>query len=531
MSFLESIFYVMWRGAAIGLIISAPMGPVGILCIQRTLDKGRRAGFFTGVGAALSDLFYCLLTGFGLSFIEEFLERNSAVIQLFGSVVLIFFGIYLFKKNPARQLRKPSEETAVSTKKSILAGFFFTFSNPLILFLIIGLFARFNFLLPELKIYNYFIGYVFIALGALAWWWIVTFFIDKVRSHFNLRSMWLINKIIGSIILIFALVGIIGGIMDLAGGNNARGANTSSIYANSYRGFDAIGGDSLVKAGECRKIAADAAANPFILRVAMTPADKLWSMTFISNDGHALILQFSNEEMSDGVSTVPVMICRAFLDGNMMKESHIQYGLDLSYGEKLLTASRRSDVLSIMMGSRKPLHLLDLGIRDLTVDSIAFTPSAEGSIAIRNLMLEVDSRRDPGSLLTPWTDTELLNSYLENSSDPMEGYWKYLDSSVDTGLVRLGGNYSFASVRSTDGYDLVYLEGAEILPDYWTEGFLKAHLSATGIPGVWEVSWNDSEGFTMKSGIRAQTDGNNDILNIQFPENNTSIRFCKILKR
>ena len=153
MGFLESIFYMAWRGIAIGLIISAPMGPVGMLCIQRTLDKGRRAGFYTGIGAAISDLFYSLLTGFGLSFIEEFLERNQNVIQLVGSAVLIAFGVYLFRRNPSRGLKKPAEEH-FSAKKSILGGFLFTFSNPLILFLIIGLFARFNFLLPEFKLYQ-----------------------------------------------------------------------------------------------------------------------------------------------------------------------------------------------------------------------------------------------------------------------------------------------------------------------------------------------------------------------------------------
>lgn len=215
MTFIESIFYMMWRGVAIGMLISAPMGPVGMLCIQRTLDKGRRAGFFTGVGAALSDLFYCLLTGFGLSFIEEFLERNSNIIQLVGSGVLIAFAIYLFKKNPAKSLnRKVPEE--ISPKKNILGGFLFTFSNPLILFLIIGLFARFNFLMPEIKFYAYFIGFVFIFAGALFWWWLVTLFIDKVRSHFNIRSMWLINRIIGIVILLFAVVGIITSIVNLA---------------------------------------------------------------------------------------------------------------------------------------------------------------------------------------------------------------------------------------------------------------------------------------------------------------------------
>ena len=150
MSPIESIIYMIWRGIAIGVLISAPMGPVGILCIQRTLDKGKKAGFYTGIGAAISDIFYCLLTGFGLSFIEDFINDNQNVIQLVGSIVLIAFSIYLFRKNPSSGMRRPLPQN-VSAKKNILGGFLFTFSNPLIIFLIIGLFARFNFLIPEIK--------------------------------------------------------------------------------------------------------------------------------------------------------------------------------------------------------------------------------------------------------------------------------------------------------------------------------------------------------------------------------------------
>lgn len=211
----ESIFYMIWRGLAIGLFISAPMGPVGMLCIQRTLDKGRRTGFFTGIGASLSDLFYCLVTGFGLSFIEEFIERNQNVIQMLGSLVLIAFGIYLFRQNPAKRLTKP-QRTGNNDKKNMLTGFLFTLTNPLILFLIIGLFARFNFLLPDFKFYHIIIGYIFIAAGALLWWYAVTYAVDKLRSHFNVRSMWLINRLIACIIFIFALVGIITAIVAIA---------------------------------------------------------------------------------------------------------------------------------------------------------------------------------------------------------------------------------------------------------------------------------------------------------------------------
>lgn len=183
------------------------MGPVGVLCIQRTLDKGRNAGLFTGIGAAISDLFYSIITAFGLSFIEEFLTRNQNVIQLIGSLVLVAFGIYIFRKNPATDLRR--NPTAASTpKKDILTGFAFTVSNPLIVFLIIGLFARFNFLGKDIMWYHHIAGFLFLLAGALFWWWSITWLVNKVRAHFNLRSMWLINRITGTIIFIFSAVGI-----------------------------------------------------------------------------------------------------------------------------------------------------------------------------------------------------------------------------------------------------------------------------------------------------------------------------------
>lgn len=212
---MEDIFYMLWRGLAIGILVSAPMGPVGMLCIQRTLNKGRKSGLYTGFGAAVSDLFYCLLTGFGLSFIEGFLERNQDIIQLIGSAVLIGFGLYIFRQNPSHKLKK-APDAATSHKTDFISGFLFTFSNPLILFLIVGLFARFNFLMPEIRFYHYIIGFIFILGGAALWWYLVTLFVDKVRTHFNLRSLWLINRIIGSIIFIFAAVGIAASIINMA---------------------------------------------------------------------------------------------------------------------------------------------------------------------------------------------------------------------------------------------------------------------------------------------------------------------------
>ena len=146
MTTVELLIYIIFRGLAIGILVSAPMGPIGVLCIQRTLNKGRRSGLATGIGASLSDLFYAMLTGFGLSIVVDFIENNQAPLQIAGSLVLTCFGIYLYRQNPARNIRKRLNQKSSFTQ-DFASSFLLTLSNPLILLLLIGLFARLNFYL------------------------------------------------------------------------------------------------------------------------------------------------------------------------------------------------------------------------------------------------------------------------------------------------------------------------------------------------------------------------------------------------
>lgn len=211
---MDPLFYILPRGIAIGALISAPMGPIGMLVIQRTLSKGRWPAFFTGMGAAFSDLIYCLLTGFCLSFITGFLDSHQLAIQLIGGVVIAAFGMFLFRKNPTRALKTAVENTS-NYWGDTASGFLLTFSNPLILFFIIGLFARFNFLLPEYGIHHYVFAYITILGGAVLWWYFVTTFVSRLRKRINVRSLWLINRIIGIILLVMGVAGIVMAVIDI----------------------------------------------------------------------------------------------------------------------------------------------------------------------------------------------------------------------------------------------------------------------------------------------------------------------------
>ena len=103
-----NILDFIFKGIVIGIIASAPMGPVGILCIQRTLNKGRWYGFVTGIGAACSDIVYAMFTGLGMSFVMDFVNnaQNKFYLQISGSLLLLVFGVYCFMSNPMKNMHK-----------------------------------------------------------------------------------------------------------------------------------------------------------------------------------------------------------------------------------------------------------------------------------------------------------------------------------------------------------------------------------------------------------------------------------------
>jgi threonine/homoserine/homoserine lactone efflux protein len=205
---IEAIINLLWKGVIIGMVVSAPLGPVGILCIQRTLNKGRWYGFVTGLGASLSDIIYALITGYGMSFVFDYVNQNIYYLQLLGSLMLLAFGVYTFRCNPVRSIRPVSGNKGTYLHNFVTA-FIVTLSNPLVIFLYIGLFARFSFVSEGILVSEAMLGYLAIVLGALIWWFSITFFVNKVRSRFNLRGIWILNRIIGTIVMVVAVIGFI----------------------------------------------------------------------------------------------------------------------------------------------------------------------------------------------------------------------------------------------------------------------------------------------------------------------------------
>lgn len=213
--FQFNILNTIFKGLIIGILASAPMGPVGILCVQRTLNKGRWYGFVTGLGATASDLFYALITGLGMSFVMDLINnaRNQFFLQILGSIMLLIFGIVSFRSNPTRNMHH-SGTTKGTYFHNGFTAFLVTLSNPLIILLFMAIFAQLAFIIPGHPL-EMCIGYLSIIAGALLWWFGLTWLIDKIKNIFEDYGIILINKVIGTIVIIFSLIVLLGTVFNL----------------------------------------------------------------------------------------------------------------------------------------------------------------------------------------------------------------------------------------------------------------------------------------------------------------------------
>ena len=201
-------------GMIIGVLVSAPTGPLGILCIQRTLHKGRLNGIVTGLGATTSDLVYAVLVGFSMNFVIDFVEQYRFVIQIVGSIILFFFGYKIFTKETEKSI---DDEKIGTTNRNLLStytsAFGLCFSNPIIIFLFIALFARFNFFSSKSNVYQVLLALSSIFVGALSWRVTLTMIVGSLRKKFKKRGLRILNFITGGVLIVLSIAGIVLGIL------------------------------------------------------------------------------------------------------------------------------------------------------------------------------------------------------------------------------------------------------------------------------------------------------------------------------
>lgn len=204
------------KGFIVGMGASIPLGPLGVLCVQKTLSKGRNSGFITGMGASVSDTFYAAICLMGLAFIQRLIDENIEWVMLFGGVIIVLIGLKIFLTNPIKQIRQKNK-----TKKHVedfFEAFFMTITNPGAIFLILGLMAAVGIDTQsqgEVSNSGIFAALWGVFLGSAAWWFILSTSINVFRKKFRIKQLMMINRISGIVIMVLGLISACNGAFEL----------------------------------------------------------------------------------------------------------------------------------------------------------------------------------------------------------------------------------------------------------------------------------------------------------------------------
>ncbi len=190
------------RGFILGLAIAAPVGPIGVLCIRRTLAQGRAIGFVSGLGAATADVVYGCIAAFGLTAISVLLVHYRNWLSLLGGLFLCYLGIKTL-------LSRPATESAAADGHGFPGAYFSTFlltlTNPMTILSFVAVFAG----LGVGRAANDYAAAAAIVLGVFlgssAWWFLLSGGVSLVRGKFDARAMLWVNRVSGVIILGFGM--------------------------------------------------------------------------------------------------------------------------------------------------------------------------------------------------------------------------------------------------------------------------------------------------------------------------------------
>ena len=195
------------RGLIIGLSIAAPVGPIGILCIRRTLAEGRLSGFVSGLGAATADGFYGSVAAFGLTFISNFLVSQQFWFRPVGGIFLLYLGIKTF-------LAKPREGPALAVQRGLLNAYgstlLLTLTNPITILSFAAIFAGLGLVSTDPNYLTAGITVIGVFLGSSCWWFLLSGGVTLFRNRFKPSGLLWINRISGLIIAAFGLLALVG---------------------------------------------------------------------------------------------------------------------------------------------------------------------------------------------------------------------------------------------------------------------------------------------------------------------------------
>ncbi|MDA8098013.1 MAG: LysE family transporter [Nitrospiraceae bacterium] len=193
---MELLFFL--KGLVIGFVVAAPVGPIGILCARRTLVHGRRAGFFSGMGAATADAIYGFIAAFGLSVVSNFLAGHQLWFRLVGGSILVVMGVRAFNASPTKKQDLPRSARHYAGMYS--STFFLTLTNPMTIFSFAAVFAGFGLAGTRGSLVSAAVLILGVFLGSALWWLFLVGIFSIWRKRFAHHQLGWVNRIAGLII-------------------------------------------------------------------------------------------------------------------------------------------------------------------------------------------------------------------------------------------------------------------------------------------------------------------------------------------
>jgi len=202
------------KGILAGLGASIPLGPVGVWVVQRTISRGQRSGFVSGMGAAAADTIYAALAVLSLAFVQRIVGANENWFFAIGGLCIVGLGFKIFITNPIKQLRRKKQTSHLI--EDFISVFLLTIANPGAPFLMLGLFASLGLDIDKHSgIPNITIVLLGVILGAAAWWFFLSWIVSRFRQRFRIKQLWYINRIAGLVIVALGVIVAVKGIIEL----------------------------------------------------------------------------------------------------------------------------------------------------------------------------------------------------------------------------------------------------------------------------------------------------------------------------
>lgn len=202
---MYDVVYI-FRGIVIGLMVSIPLGPMGVLIIQKTLQKGALAGFVAGMGAACADLFYATAAAFGIGFVVTIIQSHELILQIVGGIFLLIVGLKIYFDNPLKQIRMKKRVSKKGLLGDFMTLFFLTVSNPVAIVVFMAVFAGASVFgeQPTFRIELFVLTGVLVGAGL--WWYTLSTLVNLFRKRFRLRVLIRINRISGFVITLLGIL-------------------------------------------------------------------------------------------------------------------------------------------------------------------------------------------------------------------------------------------------------------------------------------------------------------------------------------